>query len=99
MGSPGFVSVSLSKTGISCGSRATCLGSSIMLEAGVDAKLKEEGVELSRGEEVDDAGTSISRGGRYGLYGVSMGANGKRRVGAVPGPNKLAFVVGVDVTA
>ena len=50
MGSPGFVSVSSSKTGISCGSRGTCLGSSMMLEAGVDTKLKEEGVELSRGE-------------------------------------------------
>jgi hypothetical protein len=70
-----------------------------MLEAGVDAKLKEEGVELSRGEGVDDACPSKSTGGRYGLYGVSMGANGKRGLGAVLGSNKLAFVVGVDVTA
>ena len=100
MGSPGFVSVSLSKTGISCGDRGTCLGSSIMLEAGVDTKLKEEGVEPSTGEEADDGCSSKSRGGRYGLYGVSvsMGANEKRWVGAVLGSNKLAFVAGVDVT-
>ncbi len=99
MGSPGFMSVSLSKTGISYGD--LCLTSSIMLKAGVDTKLEEEGVELSIGEGEDDGCSSKSRGGRYGLYGVSvcMGANAKRWVGAVLSSNKLAFVVGVDVIA
>ena len=64
----------------------------MMLEAGVDAKLKEEGVELSKGEEVDDVCSSKSRGGRYGLCGVSMCANEKRWVGGCStGSDQVGF--------
>lgn len=54
-----------------------------MLEAGVDTKLKEEGVELSRGEEEGDGYSSKSGGGRNGLYGVSVSMVPMRRDGWV----------------
>jgi len=54
------------------------LGSSTTLEAGVDTRLEEEGVQLSRGEEVDEVYSPKSGGdGRYGLLRVSIGANEK----------------------
>lgn len=61
----------------------------------MDTRLEEEGVRLSRGEEVDEVCSPKSGGdGRYGLLRVSISANEKMVMSAILGPIKQAFVVG-----
>jgi hypothetical protein len=62
MGSLGFVSESLSKTGRSCGLRGTSLGSSKTLEAGVDTRLEE--AEVGRLEEAEVGRLEEAEAGR-----------------------------------
>lgn len=76
------------------GSLGKSLGSSTMLEAGVDTKLKEgEDAVLCRGELEDEEGSPKS--GRYGLLGrVFMSADVTGDGWRAVCPNKQAFVAG-----